>query len=38
MPSPADPVILHPMPGRPRVVLLKPPVQSPLIEVGEYSY
>ncbi|WP_202808071.1 CatB-related O-acetyltransferase [Nocardia nova] len=26
------------MPGQPRVVLLKPLVTSPLIEVGEYSY
>jgi virginiamycin A acetyltransferase len=26
------------MPGHPRVVLLKPLVTSPLIEVGEYSY
>lgn len=39
MPSaPADPTVLHPMPGQPRVVQLKPLVQSPLIEVGEYSY
>jgi virginiamycin A acetyltransferase len=26
------------VPEQPRVVLLKPPVASPLIEVGEYSY
>ncbi|WP_433758026.1 CatB-related O-acetyltransferase [Nocardia sp. CA-135398] len=32
------PTVLHPMPGQPRVVLLKPLVTSPLIEVGEYSY
>jgi virginiamycin A acetyltransferase len=32
------PTTLHPMPGQPRVVLLKPLVTSPLIEVGEYSY
>ncbi|MCC3317611.1 CatB-related O-acetyltransferase [Nocardia africana] len=32
-----DPATLHPMPGQPRVVLLKPLVTSPLIEVGEYS-
>ncbi|NEY34705.1 antibiotic acetyltransferase [Streptomyces sp. PRKS01-65] len=38
MPVPADPTVLHPMPERPRVVLLKPLVKSPLIEVGEYSY
>ncbi|MFJ2739511.1 CatB-related O-acetyltransferase [Streptomyces sp. NPDC087440] len=33
-----DPSTLHPMPGHPRVVLLKPLVQSELIDVGEYSY
>ena len=38
MPVPADPTVLHPMPGQPRVVLLKPLVKSPLIEVGEFSY
>ncbi|MFF2197851.1 CatB-related O-acetyltransferase [Streptomyces sp. NPDC058157] len=35
---PPDPTVLHPFPGQPRVVLLKPLVTSPLIEVGEYSY
>ncbi|MEU8466320.1 CatB-related O-acetyltransferase [Streptomyces sp. NPDC029003] len=35
---PADPTVLHPIPGQPRVVLLKPLVTSGLIEVGEYSY
>lgn len=35
---PADPTALHPFPGQPRVVLLKPLVTSALIEVGEYSY
>lgn len=35
---PADPTALHPLPDQPRVVLLKPLVTSPLIEVGEYSY
>ncbi|MFE9927975.1 CatB-related O-acetyltransferase [Streptomyces sp. NPDC005533] len=35
---PADPTALHPFPDQPRVVLLKPLVTSPLIEVGEYSY
>jgi len=35
---PADPTVLHPFPGHPRVVLLKPLVTSELIEVGEYSY
>ncbi|BFV60826.1 CatB-related O-acetyltransferase [Kitasatospora sp. CMC57] len=33
-----DPTVLHPMSDQPRVVLLKPLVTSPLIEVGEYSY
>jgi virginiamycin A acetyltransferase len=37
MPFP-DPDLPHPMPDQPRVVLLKPLVTSPLIEVGEYSY
>ena len=37
-PVPADPSVLHPIPEQPRVVLLKPLVTSPLIEVGEYSY
>jgi virginiamycin A acetyltransferase len=37
MPFP-DPDVPHPMPDQPRVVLLKPLVTSPLIEVGEYSY
>lgn len=35
---PADPTALHPMPGQPWVVLLKPLVKSPLIEVREYSF
>lgn len=35
---PADPTVLHPFPDQPRVVLLKPLVKSPLIEVGEFSY
>lgn len=35
---PADPTVLHPMAGQPRVVLLKPLVTSSLIEVGEFSY
>ncbi|WP_229811608.1 hypothetical protein [Streptosporangium pseudovulgare] len=38
MSVPADPSAVHPMPGRPRLVLLKPLVISPLIEVGEFSY
>ncbi len=35
---PADPNVLHPMPGQERVVLLKPLVTSPLIEVGDFTY
>ncbi|MFF0868910.1 hypothetical protein ACFYUV_44645 [Nonomuraea sp. NPDC003560] len=38
MPVPPDPTALHPMPDQPRVVLLKPLVTSPLIDVGEFSY
>ncbi|MGW5310429.1 CatB-related O-acetyltransferase [Nocardia thailandica] len=37
-PAPTAPSVLHPMPGQPRVVLLKPLVTSPLIEVGDFSY
>ncbi|MER5744107.1 MULTISPECIES: CatB-related O-acetyltransferase [unclassified Streptomyces] len=37
-PDHADPTALHPMPGQPRVVLLKPLVKSELIEVGDFSY
>lgn len=33
-----DPAQLHPIPGQPRVVLLKPLVTSPLIDVGEFTY
>ena len=33
-----DPMTLHPVAGQPRVVLLKPLITSPLIEVGELSY
>ena len=33
-----DPMKLHPVAGQPRVVLLKPLITSPLIEVGEFSY
>ena len=35
---PPDPNTLHPIPGQERVVLLKPLVTSPLIEVGDFSY
>jgi virginiamycin A acetyltransferase len=38
MPVPADPTVLNPLPGQPRLVLLRPLVTSPLIEVGEFSY
>ncbi|MER5774676.1 CatB-related O-acetyltransferase [Streptomyces sp. NPDC002039] len=37
-PVPPDPSVLHPVAGQPRVVLLRPLVTSPLIEVGDYSY
>jgi virginiamycin A acetyltransferase len=33
-----DPTVRHPMSDQPRVVLLKPLVTSPLIEVGEFTY
>jgi virginiamycin A acetyltransferase len=39
MPLPApDPTVLHPIAGQPRVVFVRPLVQSPNIEVGEYTY
>ena len=38
MPDVPDPSVLHPVPGQPRVVLLKPLITSPLIDVGEFSY
>lgn len=37
-PVPPDPTLLHPMPEHSRVVLLKPLLKSPLIEVGDFSY
>lgn len=33
-----DPTTVHPLPDHPRVVLLKPLVDAPTIEVGEYTY
>jgi virginiamycin A acetyltransferase len=36
--EPPDPMTLHPIEGQSRVVLLKPLIRNPLIEVGEYSY
>ncbi|MCD0443910.1 CatB-related O-acetyltransferase [Glycomyces sp. A-F 0318] len=33
-----DPGALHPMPGFPRVVFLKPLIESEKIEVGDYTY
>ena len=33
-----DPTNVHPMAGQPRVVLLRPLIDNPLIEVGEYTY
>ena len=39
MPLPApDPAVLHPVVGQPRVVFLRPLVQSANVEVGEYTY
>jgi len=39
MPLPApDPTVLHPVAGQPRVVFLRPLVQSANVEVGEYTY
>ncbi|WPR50510.1 CatB-related O-acetyltransferase [Streptomyces sp. S399] len=38
LPAPADPTVLHPMAGQPRVVQLKPLITSPLIEAGAFSY
>ena len=38
MPVLPDPTVLHPMPEHPRVVLLRPLVTSPLIDVGDFSY
>ena len=39
MPLPApDPTVVHPIAGQQRVVFLRPLVQSPNIEVGEYTY
>lgn len=35
---PPDPTRVHPIEGQERVVLLRPLVKSPLIEVGDYSY
>ncbi|MFH8793797.1 CatB-related O-acetyltransferase [Streptomyces sp. NPDC017941] len=35
---PPDPTVVHPMPEQPRVVLLRPLITSPLIEVGEFTY
>jgi virginiamycin A acetyltransferase len=33
-----DPNVLHPLPGQERVVLLRPLIDNPKIEVGEFSY
>jgi virginiamycin A acetyltransferase len=37
LPAP-DPTVLHPIAGQQRVVFLRALVQSPTIEVGEYTY
>ncbi|RJO74730.1 antibiotic acetyltransferase [Nocardia panacis] len=36
--SAPDPTVLHPFRGMKRVALLKPLIDSPLIEVGEFTY
>lgn len=36
--APPDPRTLHPVAGQPRVVLLKPLVDSPLVEIGDFTY
>ena len=36
--SSPNPNTLHPMPGQDRIVLLKPLITSPLIEVGDFTY
>lgn len=33
-----DPTTVHPVAGQPRVVLLRPLIDNPLIEIGEYTY
>ena len=36
--SAPDPTVVHPIKGQERVVFLRPLVQSPTIDVGEYTY
>jgi virginiamycin A acetyltransferase len=38
LPEAPDPTVLHPIPGQPRVVFLRPLLRSANVEVGEYSY
>jgi virginiamycin A acetyltransferase len=38
LPEAPDPTVVHPIAERPRVVFLRPLVQSPRIDVGEYTY
>ncbi len=33
-----DPTVLYPLPGQERVVLLRPLITEPKIEVGEFTY
>ena len=33
-----DPMVLHPVAGQPRVVFLRPLVEHPAVDVGDYSY
>jgi virginiamycin A acetyltransferase len=38
LPDAPDPMVLHPVAGQRRVVFLRPLVEHPAVEVGDYSY
>ena len=38
LPDAPDPAIVHPVAGQPRVVFLRPLVEHPAIDVGDYTY
>ncbi len=38
LPDAPDPTVVHPVAGQPRVVFLRPLVEHPAVEVGEYTY
>ena len=38
LPDAPDPAIVHPIAAQPRVVFLKPLVEHPAVEVGDYTY